>query len=361
MTRIAYVINSLEGGGAALPVPAVCKVLSSLGATVEIYALTRRNGRALATMQAAGLRVHVRQGGEKDHLAAAGWLNQQLSIWGPDLIWTSLTRATLLGQLVGRWRRIPVVSWQHNAFLKPANELLLRASQRMTSMWIADSQSVAALTSARLGISPDRLAVWPLFAVDEAAPQARVWRPGETLQLGSLGRLHPAKGYDILIAALAQLHANGFEPPVPFQIRIAGEGDQRLRLETALEAAAIDTVQFCGFAENPKAFLEDLHLYLQPSRREGLCIAMHEAMQAGLPVLVAAVGEMPYSVVDGVCGRVVPPDDATALAKALMELLSKPERLAVIGAAARKQVTARFGLAAFEDAGTEIMARLRSQ
>lgn len=358
--RIAYVINSLEGGGAALPVPAVCRVLASLGATVEIYALTRRNGRALAAMQAAGLRVHVREGGEKDHLAAAGWLNSQLSIRCPDLIWTSLTRATLLGQMVGGWGRIPVVSWQHNAFLKPANELLLRASQRLTSMWIADSQSVAALTSTRLGISPDRLAVWPLFAVDEVAPQARVWRPGETLQLGSLGRLHPAKGYDILIAALAQLRANGFQPPVPFQVWIAGEGDQRLRLETALQAAEINTVQLCGFAENPKSFLADLHLYLQPSRREGLCIAMHEAMQAGLPVLVSAVGEMPYSVVDGISGRVVPPDDPIALAEALMGLLSKPEQLVAIGAAARKQVTARFGRAAFEEAGAQIVARLRS-
>jgi len=41
-------------------------------------------------------------------------------------------RATLLGQLVGTRRRIPVVSWQHAAFLKPANRRLLRATRRLS-------------------------------------------------------------------------------------------------------------------------------------------------------------------------------------------------------------------------------------
>ena len=57
--RIAYVINSVEGGGAALPVPAVARVLQGCGAEVEIYALTRRDGRAIAAMEGAGLHVHA--------------------------------------------------------------------------------------------------------------------------------------------------------------------------------------------------------------------------------------------------------------------------------------------------------------
>ena len=99
--RIAYVINSVEGGGAALPVPAVARVLASQGATVQVFVLTRRDGRSLPAIEAAGLPVQVREGGETDHLDALRWLDRRVSAWGPDLIWTSLTRATLLGQLVG--------------------------------------------------------------------------------------------------------------------------------------------------------------------------------------------------------------------------------------------------------------------
>ena len=356
--RIAYVINSVEGGGAALPVPAVARVLEQQGANVEILALTRRDGRALEAMQVAGFDVKVRDGGERDHLAALSWLDRQVRASRTDLIWTSLTRATLLGQQVGRRRLLPVVSWQHNAYLKPANEVLLRATQGLSALWVCDSASVATLTAGRLGVKPDRLAVWPLFAADENAPCARPWSPGESLRLGSLGRLHAAKGYDVLVAALAILRANGFRPPVAFEVSLAGEGAARAQLEAAITAAALANLHLTGFEAQPRDFLSRLHLYLQPSRREGLCIAAHEAMQAGLPTLVSAVGEMPFSVLDGETGLVVPPADPPALAQALRRLLSDPESLAPMGAAARTRVLERFGAAGFARAGADVFARL---
>ena len=356
--RIAYVINSVEGGGAALPVPAVARVLASQGATVQVFALRRSDGRSLPAIEAAGLPVQVREGAETDHLDALRWLDRRVSAWRPDLIWTSLTRATLLGQLVGLRRRKPVVSWQHNAFLKPANVALLRATQGLSALWVGDSHSVAALTAERLGVPPERLAVWPLFAADPAAPQARPWRPGETLKLGVLGRLHPAKGYDVLVEALIRMRHISLSATVPFEIRIAGAGEQQAALEAALSEAGIRNVRLVGFQAHPRDFLADLHLYLQPSRREGLCIAAHEAMQAGLPTLVSAVGELAHSVRDGETGLIIPPEDPDALAQALVWLVSHPERLADMGAAARDRVLDRFGAEAFERAGAEIYQRL---
>lgn len=356
--RIAYVINSVEGGGAALPIPAIARVLASQGATVQVFALTRRDGRALAAIEAAGLQVQVREGGETDHLAALQWLDRRICAWRADVIWTSLTRATLLGQLVGVRRRAPVVSWQHNAFLKPANLALLRATQGLSALWIGDSHSVAALTAERLGVSPARLAVWPLFAADPSAPQARPWRPGETLKLGVLGRLHVSKGYDVLVEALIRMRDIDLCSTVPFEVRIAGVGDQREELAARLSAAGIGNVRLTGFQSKPRDFLADLHLYLQPSRREGLCIAAHEAMQAGLPTLVSAVGELPHSVRDGETGLVIPPEDPDALAQALIWLLSHPERLGGMGEAARARVLDRFGADAFDRAGAEIYQRL---
>jgi glycosyltransferase involved in cell wall biosynthesis len=356
--RIAYVINSVEGGGAALPVPAVTRVLRDHGAHVEVFALTQRDGRAIRAMEASGLAVHVRSGGETDHVAALAWLRRHMAAWKPDLIWTSLTRATLLGQLVGRWQGTPVVSWQHAAFLKPGNLRMLRFNQALSQLWIADSHSVAAFAMKQLRIPRARLAVWPLFAADPAAPQARPWAPGETVQVGMLGRLHPVKGHLVLAQALAKLRAEGFAPPAHFVVRIAGEGELRLQLEAAIAAAGLDNVRLEGFTDRPRDFLASLHLYLQPSRSEGLCIAAHEAMQAGLPTIVSAVGELPYSVVEGETGLIVPPLDADALAGALRTLLSEPARLAGLGAAARSRVLERFGPEAFARAGAEVFARL---
>jgi len=356
--RILYVINSLEGGGASKPVPAIAGLLRSQGHEVRIVALTPRDRRGVAAIEQAGFPVAIREGGEKDHFAAARWLDRQVLEWQPDLIWTSLSRATLLGQIVGQLHSIDVVSWQHAAYLKPANAFLLRLRQRRSSLWVADSNEVAAWACRRLGIGEDRMAVWPLFAADENAPQARAWQPGTALRLGSLGRLHKVKGYDVLIAALARLRAEGFTARVPFEIEIAGDGDLRDDLMAQASAVGVDQLRFIGFTE-PRAFLSSLHLYLQPSRSEGLCIAAHEAMQAGLPVLASAVGELPYSILEAQTGRLIPPDDPDALAKALAELLAAPERLAEMGAASRGHVLDRFGGAAFARAGSSVLERIR--
>ncbi|WP_116089683.1 glycosyltransferase family 4 protein [Sphingomonas crusticola] len=356
--QIAYVINSLEGGGASAPVPAVVRLLQAQGHRVEILALTPRDLRGLPAILEAGLKVAVREGGQRDHLAALRWLDQQILHIQPDVIWTSLTRATLIGQIVGQMHGIDVVSWQHAAYLKPANRWLLKARQGRSLLWLADSNNVAELTHRRLGVALDRIAVWPLFAADENAPRAVPWRPGQPIRIGSLGRLHPVKGYDVLIAALARLRDGGFEPPAPIEVRIAGEGDQYARLAAQAAQARLPNLGFAGFVE-PHAFLADLHLYVQPSRSEGLCIAAHEAMQAGLPVLASAVGELPYTIVNGITGHTVPPADPETLAKSLAQMLRAPDQLAVMGNAGRMRVLDLFGGAAFAGAGIKVSDRVR--
>jgi glycosyltransferase involved in cell wall biosynthesis len=358
--RIAYVINSVEGGGAAAPVPAVCRTLQREGAEIAIFALTGRDRRGLAAMEAAGFEVTVRPGGEKDHRAALTWLSAQVTGYGADIIWTSLTRATLLGQIVGDRLRLPVVSWQHAAYLKPANRLLLRLRQRKSALWIADSDSVAELTRRKLAIPAERLVSWPLFAADGSALQAKPWRRGETVRIGSLGRLHPVKGYDILLAALALLKKFGFGGYAPFEVSIAGEGAEREGLEKTIAQAGLANIRLVGFQGDPRAFLASIHLYVQPSRSEGFCIAAHEAMQAGLPTIGSAVGEMPHTILHRKSGFVVPPGDSDALSFAIAECLLAPEKLQWMGQMARARVLETFGAERFEATGAEIMRRLRS-
>ncbi|MEO6247386.1 MAG: glycosyltransferase [Sphingomicrobium sp.] len=353
MKRIAYLINSVEGGGAALPAAQVIALLRREGFEVTVLALTRRDGRALPSFAAAGIEVRVRDGGERDHRASLRWLRRQLDELKPDLLWTSLTRATLLGQIAAG--RIPVVSWQHAAFLKSANRLLLRAMQWRSALWLADSAQVALLTEARLGVERERIMVWPLFAADPDARQAAPWRPGKAVRIGSLGRLHPVKGYEVLVEALGLLRGDALLPPI--SVHIAGEGEQREALAAVAERVGV-IVELAGFVSDPREWLAGLHLYVQPSRSEGLCVAAHQAMAAGLPVVASAVGELPNSIVEGT-GLLVPPGDAPALAETLLAMLAKPESLAAIGLSARSRVLARFGPAQFQAAGLAVVERVR--
>jgi glycosyltransferase involved in cell wall biosynthesis len=352
--KIAYVINSVEGGGAALPVPAIAGVLRCAGAEVHVLALTRRDGRAIAPMEAAGLSVTVRDGGEKDHRAALAWLDRIVAKTQPTHIWTSLTRATLLGQLVGLRRRLPVTSWQHAAYLKPANRRLLRATQRLSRLWIGDSDAVTRLTAERLKVPPERLMQWSIFRADPALPVAAPWRPGEPVRIGTLGRLHPVKGYDVLVEALARIGPT----PVPFEVSIGGDGEMRAALAAQADAAGVRTLRLAGYVD-PARYLAGLHLYVQPSRSEGFCVAAHEAMLAGLPVVASRVGQLPHSIREGETGALVPPGDPQALADALVRLLADPGRLSEMGAVARAETIERFGPAPFEAGGRAVLERMR--
>lgn len=357
--RIAYVINSVEGGGAAQPVPAITRVLREGGAEVRVFALTPRDRRGLPAMVDAGLDPAVREGGLTDHLAATLWLRRQLLDWGATHVWTSLSRATILGLIIGPMLGLPVISWQHAAFLKPWNRRLMRLLAPRALLWVGDSRSVTALTAQRLAIPEERLTCWPIFAADPAMPQASRWRPGQPLRLGSLGRLHPVKGYDVLIAALARLKADGFAPPVPLELSIAGDGTQRDSLAALARQTGLEGLSFTGYTDDPRAFLSGLHLYVQPSRSEGFCIAAHEAMTAGLPVIASAVGELPYSIREDVTGLTVPPGDPAALAQALGGMLADPARLSDMGEAARRTMLERFSWDRFAATGTAILNHIR--
>lgn len=357
--RIAYVINSVEGGGAAQPVPLITQVLRDAGAHVRVFALSPRDRRGLPAMVAAGLDPLVREGGAGDHVATALWLRRELTNWGATHIWTSLSRATILGLILGPMMELPVISWQHAAFLKPWNQRLMRLLQSRARLWVGDSRSVTALTAERLAVSADRLMCWPIFAADPQMPQSAPWQPGQPLRIGSLGRLHPVKGYDVLIGAFARLKAQGFVSPAPLCVEIAGDGSESASLNALVRSAGLEEIAFSGYADNPSAFLASLHLYVQPSRSEGFCIAAHEALNAGLPVIASAVGELPYSIRQGVTGLTVEADNVDALATALRTMVSAPDKLYAMGMAARADMLERFSLAQFSAAGTAIVNRIR--
>ncbi|WP_139139252.1 glycosyltransferase family 4 protein [Sphingobium phenoxybenzoativorans] len=356
--RIAYIINSLEGGGAALPVPDVIGTMIRSGAQVRLFALSRRDGRAASALDAAEIDYRVSDAGKSDHLAAARWLHRELKAFGPTVIWTSLTQATIIGQIMGLLMRKPVVSWQHNAYLKPANRRLLALTRRLSRVWVADSRSVAALTHSQLGIDPADIMIWPLFHADPDAPAALPPRNDGMFRIGSLGRLHPNKGYDILVAALAIVSRDAPDVAGRLQVVIGGEGAERDRLTGLASQYGVTNLLLAGYQASPRNFLAGLDGYIQPSRAEGLCIAAHEAMQAGLPVIVSDVGEMPHSVLPGETGLIVPPEDAQALAKAIIALVRDPARAGSMGASGRARILSEFSAARFEAAGRAVMARI---
>ena len=354
--KIVYLINGLNGGGAAFPMVQVIGLMRECGHQVRVVALMPQDGKAASRLAQAGIPFDVIGRGVGDILRPAARLLRLLRRDPPDLLWTSLTRGTLYGQLAGRLLGIPVVSWQHSDYLKPFNLKALRRTRRLTRRWIADSDSVAAFARDRLGVPAEQLTVWPPFVADPATPCASPWDGASRLRLGTLGRLHHSKQYDVLLRALARVRAIDPATAARIELLVAGEGPEAGALrELAADLQLGDAVRLVGFVSAPAEFLATLHGYVQTSLKEGFCIAAHEAMQAGLPVISTRVGELARSVRPGATGWLCDVGDEHAIALAVLAWAGDPAAAAEMGHRAREDILERYSRERFRTTGRELL------
>jgi len=174
----------------------------------------------------------------------------------------------------------------------------------------------------------------------EAARAALGLADGE-LGIGIVARLDPIKAVDALLEAFARV-ARALPRA---RLIVIGDGPEAGRLHALTRSLGIDSrVRFTGAVPDAARLLGGLDLYVSASRREGLSLAVLEAMALGLPVVATRVAGHVDAVSDGVTGRLVATDEPRALAHALVSLLGEPAAARrALGEAGRRRVEQRFG------------------
>jgi glycosyltransferase involved in cell wall biosynthesis len=104
--------------------------------------------------------------------------------------------------------------------------------------------------------------------------------------------------------------------------------------------------------------LRSLDCFVLPSRSEGICNTILEAMATGLPIVATGVGGNPELVVDGQSGTIVPPADSVALARAFLRYFEQPTLARQHGSAARHRAERHFSLESMVDAYDGLYWRL---
>jgi glycosyltransferase involved in cell wall biosynthesis len=155
---------------------------------------------------------------------------------------------------------------------------------------------------------------------DRERARGRIGIPGGEALVLFLGGLEPVKGLDILIDACARLRDRGLR----FTCRLVGEG--RLRRQLTEMITSLDLQGFVRLeGARPHAELPDwlraADLFVLPSRSEGVPNVLLEAMSCGIPFVASQVGGIP-EVAEFGSGRLVPPQDPTALADAIWDQLA---------------------------------------
>ncbi|HSL52672.1 MAG TPA: glycosyltransferase family 4 protein [Candidatus Deferrimicrobiaceae bacterium] len=202
-----------------------------------------------------------------------------------------------------------------------------------------------------LGLAPAGRSRLVVNGVDAARVRAAIAReplsraalgldPG-ALVLGTVARFDPVKGLDVLLRAFAQVLAR--RPNA--QLLLVGDGPEAARLRDLAGALGLaGRAVFAGPVKDAARGLPALDLYVSASHREGLPLALLEAMVCGLPVLATRVPGHVDVVEDGVTGVLVPPGDPAGLAAAAVELLEDPTRRRALGEAGRARAETHFAL-----------------
>jgi glycosyltransferase involved in cell wall biosynthesis len=214
---------------------------------------------------------------------------------------------------------------------------------------IALSSAIAA-ELARCGVEPARLRTIP-SAVDaqqlrpdpaaRARLRAALGLPESALVVAVVAQLIARKNHALLLGELRGLAARHAELAVVFFGR--GPLERRLRAQIARLGLGA-TVRLAGFRDDLGTLLPGADVLVHPARREGLGVALLEAMSAGVPVVACAAGGVVDVVRHDVTGLLVPPGDGRALAAALDRLLGDAPERERLGAAGRAHVERQFSI-----------------
>jgi glycosyltransferase involved in cell wall biosynthesis len=265
---------------------------------------------------------------------------------GADLLHAHGLRAGLVAALARRVsgdRTRPLVLTLHNALQESSGpkQRLLRAVEgttiRAADLVLAVSSDLAD-NARRLGARDVRVVPALAPALQPAARSRDEVREELGLDAGrplvvAVGRLHPQKGYDVLLDAVARWEADERLRPAPL-VAIAGDGPLEDQLAARIREQRLP-VLLLGRRSDVADLLGAADLCVLPSRWEGSPFTGQEALRSGTPLVATRAGGMPDLFGDA--ASFVPVGDAGALADAVVEVLTDPARATGLAAAGRRQ------------------------
>ena len=166
-------------------------------------------------------------------------------------------------------------------------------------------------------------------------------RSDAAVVIGMCARLVPEKGVDSFLSVVASLRNRG----LAIRCILAGEGPMRKQLEARIALDGLsDIVEMRGHVENVEHVLSEVDIYFMPSKREGLSIAIAEAMAAALPIVATDVGGTREQVRHGFNGFLFEPSDLQGMVEACDRLVRSEALRRTLGERSRQMAHALFSM-----------------
>jgi glycosyltransferase involved in cell wall biosynthesis len=257
--------------------------------------------------------------------------------------------------------RVPYITTCHGYFRKRARGIFDTWGAKV----IAISDAVKTHLENDLGVEGSRIEVIyngvdtgrysTVYSSRELGEIKRSLGLGEGPVIGTIGRLSPVKGHDILIRAMKAVTAEW--PDV--QCLIVGSGGEEAKLKAlARSLFGEKTIRFAGPDLGTHRFLSVMDVFVFPSLKEGLGIALLEALAAGRACVASNIGGIGDIIKDGSNGILVPVGDTKSMAKAVVRLLSDKALRDRMGEDGKALVNKNFSIGSMADKVAALYRRI---
>lgn len=278
-----------------------------------------------------------------------------LLLRGTDVLVCSLFHASVVGIPIAHLIDIPnIFVWQHNTeFKNEVRRMVYKHLYRLSDHVLADSKAVSTMLSEEFDVPQTKVSELPIAGVDttQFTPTETDSLDSHNIKIGTIARLVEQKGLFDLIACAKRLGSR-------YQFEIIGQGPQRRELEQDAPA----NVSFRGTVteERLRELLASYDIYFQPSKHEGLCMTVIEAMSCGLPVVASSVGGIRESVIHNETGYLCDARNIDCFCSSLEKLATYQELRQEMGSTGRERVVTRYSKSALADAFREAVDQTKT-
>ena len=357
--------NELNVGGIETNLVRLVDEFCSRGHEVVV---ATRGGTLAADVVAAGathVTLRMAPGSLSALVADARALRRLIGDRRPDLIHVFSGTAAVVTWVALRYlptrsvrpARVPVVSSIMGLRTSPG-ESMTRVGLRAYAVALGASRLIITAPAIeavvrRLPIAGRRLVRRAVVGVRLPAPHGDLFDDGASTrqELGvspterivmTIGRLDPVKSHDLFLRAAQHVASNRTD----VRFFIVGEGPLRRSLEAELHRLGLaSVVTLLGQRSDISRLLRATDVYVRPGVVEGFAgITVLEAQALGVPVVAFETEDVKLAVLDRETGLLVPPGDAAALGRALVELLDDAQLARSLGTAGRSHLERHFAL-----------------
>jgi glycosyltransferase involved in cell wall biosynthesis len=321
--HIIHIINSLDQGGTENVLYQLLKK-SVDEYTVELIVLQGK-GYFSDKINALNIHIHYLHLNKKNIFKSLNLMRKIINHQKPDIIQTWLYHSDLLGGLIGKFYKTPIILWSircEGIHLKRSTQIIQKLCAKLSKFIPTSiiSNSQAAKDSHILkGYDAVKIKVIH-NGIDLKKFSRKMTRISNLcVTIGALGRNHPDKNYPNLIQAIDMVCAS--IPNVKFKICGPGCND----LNTYLKNIKYhDKVEIINGTDSISAYLSSLDIFIMPSKTESFPNALAEAMSFGLPCIASNVGDI--AMILNKYGMLIDSPTSKSIAQSCINMLKLDDR-----------------------------------